>query len=115
MTGGKSAQSSDTTSTTQTTSATATGTVGQVLQGQDIIINQNLPDGVIAVFKELTGLTGKAIDTAASAGQKALESTNSLAQATKQPDLTLIQGYQKQVYYAIGAAAIITLLILFKK
>lgn len=117
MGGGKSESSSQAnqTSITETASATATGTVGDVVQGTEVTIHNELPDSVVNVFEQLVALSGNAIDTAASAGQKALDATNYLAQTTKQPDVTLIQGYQKQVYYLIGAVGIVTLLVLFRK
>lgn len=115
MTGGKSSSSSNQSSSTSTSTASATGTVGNVVQGQHITINDEFGDNVAHAYEQLLALAGQSIHIAADAGQAALEATNKLATETKQPDLALIQGYQKQVYYAIGAVAIVGVLFLWRK
>lgn len=126
--GGKSSSSTSSSSSkvTTTSSATATANVAPVIQGQTITVNQDLPDAAVDVFKQLVALSGKAVDVAAGAGKTAiealaanqkasLESTQNLAQATKQPDLTVVAGYQKQVYYAIGAVALVAVYLIVRK
>lgn len=118
MGGGKSSSSTNTTTTQETTtsSAAATGTVGDVLQGQYVTIQNELPDSVANVFGQLIKLAGQSIDTAAAAGGKAIDATNAYAEKAAQPDLTLVENYQKQVYYIIGAvAAIATAYFIFRK
>lgn len=110
MAGGKSSSSSNSTSTTNTSSATSTGVVGNVLQGQDITVNQELPDQAVEVFKQLVDLNAKTLDIAAAAGNKAIDKVTDTAQQAAQPDVELIQGYQKQVIYAIiGAVATVVI------
>lgn len=113
--GGKSSSSSSSSNSTTTTTGSATGTVGDVFQGESITITENLPDNAVDVFRQLVELAGQAIDVGANAAGAALESNQQLAQAAKQPDLTIIEGYQKQVYYAIGAVALIAAYLLFRK
>lgn len=113
--GGKSSSSADSTQTTTTSTATSTGTVGDVVQGQTININQEVPSEVVDIFSQLVDLAKGAGQLAGDFSQQALESNKELAQAAKQPDLTLIQGYQKQVYYAIGAVGLVALLIFWKR
>ena len=116
MGGGKSSSSADSTNQTTTSSASTTGNTGSVLQGQNITINDQLPQSAVDVFKSLVGFADDALSVAAQAGQKALDSTNSLATATKQPDVALAQGYQKQIYYVIfGAVAIVAVMTIFRK
>jgi hypothetical protein len=115
MGGGKSSSDSSSQTSTQTSTGTATGTVGDVVQGQQITINQDLPDAAVDVFKQLVALSGQAIEIAAVAGGKALDSNAALAQATKAPDVTLAQGYQKQVLYGIGAIAVVAVVVFLGK
>lgn len=107
MGGGKSSSSSATSSETNTSSATSTGVVGDVLQGQNITVNQELPDQAVDVFKQLVALNEKTIDLAAAAGNKAIETVTQTAQQAAQPDVTLIKDYQKQVVYAIIGAVVV--------
>lgn len=107
MGGGKSSSESNTSSTTNTSSATTTGNTGQVLQGQNINVNQELPDQAVEVFKQLIDLNTKTIDLAAAAGNKAIESVTTTSQQAAQPDVTLIKDYQKQVIYAIIGAVVV--------
>lgn len=115
--GGKSSSSTATTTsnTTTNTSGSATGVVGDVLQGESITINENVPDNVIDIFKQLVALSENTINLAAEAGGKAIDTISSVTTTAAQPDVALVQGYQKQVYYAIGAIAIVGLIVLFKR
>lgn len=115
--GGKSSSSSSnaSTQTTTTTTGSATGTVGDVYQGQTVNITDQFPTEAVQVFKALTDLTGNAINVAAAAGEKALASNQELAKATKQPDISLVEGFQKQTKVAIIAAAVVAVALFVGK
>lgn len=109
--GGKSSSSSSSTSTSSTTTTTgsATGTVGDVFQGETISYSDYFPQDVADAFDKLIGLSEKSIDAALSTGQKAFDVTAQFGEKAASPDLTVVQGYQKQVYYIIGALAVVGL------
>lgn len=114
MSGGKSSSSSEQTSS-QTT-ATATGTAGDVFQGQTFTINNELPETVVNLFGKLIDLTSQTVEGAGAIGNKAIDTVTQTAQQAAQPDLELVKGYQKQVYYAIaGAVAIFAAIYVFRK
>lgn len=68
--GGKSSSSSSTETSTEnvTSTASATGSAGDVVQGQTITINQDLPDEAVNVFKQLVDAQNNAIGLAEKAG-----------------------------------------------
>lgn len=111
MGGGKSSSSSSTASETTTTTGSATGVVGDVFQGETIAIHQELPDAAVDVFSQLIDLAGQSIGLAGAAGEKAINTASEAAKTAAQPDVALLQGYQKQVYYAIGAVAVVAVVI----
>ncbi|MDX1939669.1 MAG: hypothetical protein SFU99_03910 [Saprospiraceae bacterium] len=115
MGGGKSSSSSDSTNVTTTTTGSATGVVGDVFQGQTVNINQEFPDQIQDVFSQLINLTGQAVNIAAEAGQAALTSSQQSFQTAAQPDVTLVQNYQKQIYYAIAAVALVGAIAFWRK
>lgn len=115
MSGGKSSSSSNTTTENTTSSATSTGVVGDVLQGQYITVTEELPDAAVDVFKQLVDLVGQSIDVAAAAGEKAIDTTTGFAEKAAQPDLSAITGYQKQVYWIIGAIAVVGIAFAMRK
>jgi len=112
--GGKSSSSSSAQTTTQTTTATASGTVGDVLQGQHIVINQDLPDTVAQVFKQLVGLTEYTIGVASDAGQKAISAVEENASKASQPDLETLSQSQKTAQLAIAGAAVLAAVIVWR-
>ena len=92
-----------TNTTTTTTSGSAVGTVGDVFQGQTLTVNQYLPDNVLALGNRLIDLASQSAEIAAGAGAKAIESIKQVTEAAKTPDLSIVQGSQKQVYYLLAA------------
>lgn len=115
MSGGKSSSSQAETNTQTTTTGNATGTVGDVFQGQTFTINDYLPDNVLALGNRLIDLASQTIDVAAGAGSKAIDSVTKVTEAAKTPDLSIVQGSQKQVYYLIGAGvAVVFAIFVFK-
>lgn len=115
MGGGKSSSSSNTTTETTTTTAGATGTVGDVLQGQNITVTDNLPDGAIKVFEQIVDLAELAIDKAGIAGEKAIDTVQESLQQAAQPDVEILKGSQKQIMVAFGVAGLIAAVFLFRK
>lgn len=115
MSGGKSSSSQSESNSQTTTTGTATGTVGDVYQGQTFTINNQLPDNVLALGGRLIDLTSQAIDIAAGTGQRAIDTITQVTEAVKTPDLSIVQGSQKQVYYLIGAGvAVVFAIFVFK-
>lgn len=113
MGGGKSSSSNQ--STQETVSSNANGVVGDVYQGKDITINQELPDAAVEVFKQLVSLTGQSLDLAEAAGTVALEKVGDRTQAATQPDLTLAQASMKNVPYIVGAVALVAVIYFWRK
>lgn len=117
MCGGKSKSTSSTASaqTTTATTGTATGTVGSVYQGQTVNITDQFPAEAVAVFNKLIDLAGDSLNVAAGAGDAAIKATNTLATSVKQPDVAVVQGYQKQTMYAIAAAVVVAGAFILRK
>lgn len=115
--GGKSSSSNATSSTqtSTTTTGSATGTVGSVYQGETVNVTDQFPQEAVTVFKDLIALTGNAIDIAAAAGAKAIDSNATLTTVIKQPDVALAQGGQKNTQYAIIAAAVVGVALFMKR
>jgi hypothetical protein len=105
MSGGKSGSQSSTSSATTSTSSTATGVAGDVYQGGSLVINQDVPDAVTEVVKQLVGLSEKSINAAVSAGQAALDINARVTQTAAQPDVTLAQDRDKNMLYIVGIIA----------
>ena len=106
MGGGKSSSSSESNTQTTTSTATATGVVGDLVQGQLITINEQLPDAAVDVFNQLVNLAGQALQQTSDVTEGAANLVSDAAKTAAQPDVALIQGYQKQVYYIVGAVAL---------
>lgn len=119
MGGGKSSSSTSSSQETYTqttsTSSTATGIVGDLFQGQTISITENLPENAVEVFKSLVALSSGAIDIAAQAGGRALDT----AEKASQPDLSALETVQetsnKQLRYIVIGAVIISAALLFAR
>lgn len=113
MTGGKSSSSNE--SKQETVSSSATGVAGDVFQGKEITINQELPDSVENIVSELLGIVGQSLDLTAAAGAAAIEKVSDRTQAATQPDLTLAQSSVKNIPYIIGAVALVAVVFLWRK
>jgi hypothetical protein len=107
--GGSSKSDSSSTSTqeTTTTNASVTGAAGDVVQGQQVTINQELPDQAVDVFTQLVGLSTNALKLVEGTGKIAIDSITQTSQKAAQPDLSVIEGYQDQVKYAIIGIAVV--------
>lgn len=118
--GGKSSSSNK--SSQETNSQSASGVVGDVVQGQSVTINQELPDNAVDVFKQLVGLVGQSLDLVEEAGGAALESSQSAiekvsdrtTQAT-QPDLSLSLASIKNMPIIAGLAAVVAGIYFWRK
>ena len=116
MGGGSSSSSSATETTTNTSTATASGVVsGDVLQGQNIQVTNELSDEAVEVFRQLVGFANNAINLAAEAGSLAISTTQESLQQAAQPDVELIQGFQKQVIVAAVVIGVVFTVIFFGK
>lgn len=118
--GGKS--SSKNQSSQETNSQSASGVVGDVVQGQAVTINQELPDNAVDVFKQLVGLVGQSLDFARDAGEAALDSSQNAiekvsdrtTQAT-QPDLSLSLASIKNMPIIAGIVAAVAGIYFWRK
>jgi cell wall-associated NlpC family hydrolase len=115
MNGGKSESSTASTQSTETTTGSATGTVGDVLQGQTINLNNELSDNALDAYKQLAAITQQSLSMANATGSKAADLIAAVTSTAAQPDVSLIAGYQKQIYWILGAVVVVVALFKWSK
>jgi hypothetical protein len=97
MTGGKSKSSQESTQQTITKSVDAVAG-GDILQGDNISITENFPEGVQQAFEQLVSLASKSIDLTRDAGSAAITAVQSSIDNAQNPTLAETKQISPAIY-----------------
>lgn len=111
--GGRSSSSSAQTSNQETTQLTSDGVIaGDLYQGKTLSIANYFPEEVQSSFEKLIDLTGSAINIAAGAGEKAIESVSIRSEQADNPELASLTKFVPVILFGIAATALV---LIFRK
>lgn len=85
----------------------AAGTVGDVYQGQEISVIDEYNDNVAETVNLLANIAAEQVEKSQRITENSLNKVIELTEKIKQPEVTLIEKYQKQVYFAIAGITVV--------